>query len=549
MQEEGKVDDIRALETWMRERGVQWKDSAVALSRDSSKVIHGLGVIATRDLVPGEELFRIPRRACFGATLGGHDSKNTISTGGGSDDQDEDEDELEPEEVDCQKDLALKLLEELDLGDESEWAPLVKSLPCVASFGEVPFLFSASALECLSSTELHLPVQRKLERLDEEYASLSEEQKGRWSAELYRKACGVVMSHLNPWFETSIVPFVYVLNCPANLEPNVEFGLDEDSDEIVGLCLSPVVKGTELVQSYGNDLSSAELLYRCGFVLPEVSFPDEAVSFDAGQLVPEQVADQAARVAMLEEAGVVEMSPWQGLEDKKTVQIEAADPLAGIAKIITALLVGNLSEPTWQAAAQATTSVSVDSDKLDDMDKAAVRLLCLLHAAAEETVSLTDVAKHVVNEILSARESCCVTGINCCSAEAGSQEPSEKASCAPVQAPEPSCTNEAGCCAPAQAPEPPCANEAGCCDAGTCDEQDEQVDPEGAEEYLWEALVDTVLPLGTPAVLRRLEELVDARTAALLAQPAPQDSPSHHLQLQELELLFTTKQFLQQPQP
>jgi hypothetical protein len=213
---------------------------------------------------------------------------------------------------------------ELDKGAASEWAPLLSSLPDVRSFGDLPWLWGldapegdAAAVAAVASTELELPVRRKLQRLRREHAALGAAGQQVPPLALNARACGVVLPHLNPWFGTKIVPFNDILNCPEDpAELNVEFALAasagaarrkrrrqggaSDARAVVGRAVRDVAQGAELLQSDGgSEMATPDLAFRCGFVLERASLRSDVVSIAAEDLLAGacEASRQQARAA------------------------------------------------------------------------------------------------------------------------------------------------------------------------------------------------------------------------------------------------------------
>lgn len=74
----------------------------------------------------------------------------------------------------------------------------------------------------------------------------------------YTAACSSAISHANPWFGVSMVPFVDMGN-HADDDPHVEFRLKQG--HVVGTAIRSIPPNSEVYQSYG-ELGTADLMYR-----------------------------------------------------------------------------------------------------------------------------------------------------------------------------------------------------------------------------------------------------------------------------------------------
>eukprot|EP00516_Mucochytrium_quahogii_P003619 CAMPEP_0203762282 /NCGR_PEP_ID=MMETSP0098-20131031/15207_1 /ASSEMBLY_ACC=CAM_ASM_000208 /TAXON_ID=96639 /ORGANISM=" , Strain NY0313808BC1" /LENGTH=451 /DNA_ID=CAMNT_0050656637 /DNA_START=195 /DNA_END=1550 /DNA_ORIENTATION=- len=341
----------REFVSWLESKGVKWSKDKVSITNDEAIVIHGFGVVCRQDIEEGDELFRIPRTACFGACTG----------------EDKNED---AEEVDSQKDIAMALLKEIKLGYESQWAPFVATLPHYETYSDLPWLWEDWE-DKTKGTELYEACKSKRERLKQEQKEID--------ADTYRRLCGVVISHLNPFFGRSIVPFVYMLNCPNDNKPNVEFYVNDelDPDMVVGYALRGIKKGEELTQSYGtSSLALADLIYRCGFVMNEDVPLNDVVSIPATSLAAEE------RLPLLDKAGVVQACPWDGLEDKLTVELSREGD--GLVELGVLCFAGGLTHSDW-VDIQEFCEASFESEGLDEMDTSAIVLCCALEAKSNSS--------------------------------------------------------------------------------------------------------------------------------------------------------------------
>jgi len=305
-------------------------------------------VLAKQAISTGELLFKIPMEACFGAI------DDTVSV----------------EEIDSQLRVA-KLM--VNPATRSEWEPLISTLPNIENFDDLPWLWDDWET-VLYGTELFAPVRSKLKRLHDEFDSLTDIEKSQFGGfKGFSKVCGVVMSHLNPFFCGSMVPFVYMLNSPNDLRPNVEFSFD--GQNVVGVAVKDIGKGEELTQSYGEDIAAVDMIYRCGFFVPSLgNLKTNVISFDTNEL-----GLNAARTEVLKDAGVVQESPWDGMSDVLTVEL--APDLNGLTELLIALQVVSLDELSFSKVSESI-KVGLESscsEGLDDIDVSA----CILYSSLQ----------------------------------------------------------------------------------------------------------------------------------------------------------------------
>ncbi len=342
------------LEASFAQHGVWIRPDSVKLTRKG--VLHGLGAIALTDLEESVVLFQVPRRACFGASEKGE--------------------ETDDETVDSQADLAVELLEHLAM-ENSPFKELVSSLPDPATYDDLLFL-KPDAVELVRGTELEPVIQNKISRLQNEYRNLPDTTKAKIDLQLFCRASGVVLSHLNPFFGNSIAPFAYIFNCSEDNDPNILWELDEDKDVIRGIVVKHTRAGQEICQSYGNDLATTELIYRCGFVLAKQKMND-VVSIYWRDIKDSSLAGGLSRTKeqLLLDAGVLDASPWFGLDHLSTVEIPVHkndECPAWFGQLSTATYVANLSQPEVE---KITSNKMFKVDGLDEMDCCAIKLACL----------------------------------------------------------------------------------------------------------------------------------------------------------------------------
>lgn len=284
------------LTRWLEAKGVEWARDAVVIS---SNVVEGLGCVAQRNIARGEILFVVPKRACM----------------------------VSRDRGDCQEHLA-KIIK----SPGSKWRPFVSSL----GRAHLPFLWPTRARSLLEGTELEDVVRMKRKRDHDE-------------------ACAIVLSHLNPFFGSAIVPFSCLLNYRE--KPNCSF--NEERGHVIGRARRSIAKGEELTQAYAS--STAEFLYRYGFVPNKNKIrSDDAVSVQLPDLLSAARAkNDRSVVDGLVSSLCLEPNPWDGLEHVLTVEL-VGPGATGVEKLVAASIA-------------LKTQIVVDTNE-DDSDLAAARL-------------------------------------------------------------------------------------------------------------------------------------------------------------------------------
>ena len=328
----GGDQTVAAFESWLSTHGVSWRADLFGIcSASDSAVAAGWGLLAKVPIKPGQELFRVPRRACLGATCDGADDGDDVQF------------------MDSQQKLATTVLQEIALGKKSTWRPMldmISAAPC-------PWAWPEEARAFLDGTELAAVVRVKMQRLSEELATIAESA----NPTSYREACALVASHANPWFGgQTLVPFNFMMNCSIGGASNVE--TDADGEFVVGRAVVPIAQGEELVHAYTE--STAEMIYRYGMVCPPPAglgesavmlLADDSVCVEIHQIQPEpQHADSYnAKVRALVKASALAHSAWDGLDDVVNAELKADGE--GTARLVAAALVLAADEPSWGDAA------------------------------------------------------------------------------------------------------------------------------------------------------------------------------------------------------
>lgn len=338
----------------------------------------GYGCVALQPLRRGEELFRVPRAACLGATSAGADADVT--------------------DGDCQRRLALALLEAT-----ADWAPFLAML----TPARCPWVWSESERRQLDGTELEPVVEAKLRALAEEHASLPQAVAEACGAERYAELCALAASHANPWWGGCIAPFNTTLNWARR--PNVSFE-PRGSKWVVGVATRRIRAGEELTQAYGG--ATADLVYRCGFAPPPAaegeeggSGSDDSDDGDGDDVVQVSLGALARAVhaasggggeegggeeggvarlvrersGALERSGAVEPSPWDGVDQ---LTFELGPRGEGTARLVGAALLLLAPEAEWRRAVGALDAGGAEGGAGDD-DRAAAALLGGVVGASE----------------------------------------------------------------------------------------------------------------------------------------------------------------------
>jgi len=233
----------------------------------------------------------------------------------------------------------------------------------------------------LRGTELELPVRRKRRRLEREATTLQ----GAFPAQSgflreYTDACAVIMSRIQPWWGGSLVPFVDQANHTWGT-PHIEFQCKAGA--VIGKATCDIFPG-EVFQSYGN-LSTADSLYRYGFSPPAAAASEihprrsDVVTVGVQQLQEAVAAASTSasgveaagrRLPLLLRAGLLEESPWDGVEDAIGVELSMLNnSVRGARRVLAAAALMLLPEAAWakveEAARDAKGAVGVAEKLLE----------------------------------------------------------------------------------------------------------------------------------------------------------------------------------------
>lgn len=376
---------IEAFERWLSRHDVSWRQDLFKISSAAdSAVAAGWGLLAKCPIEPGQELFRIPRRACLGATSNGANDGDAEQF------------------TDSQQKLAELILEELDLGESSSWRPMldmISAAPC-------PWVWPEKARPFLDGTELAAVLHLKMQRLAAELATTAKS----ISSMKYYEACALVISHANPWFGgQTLVPFNFMMNCSIGGADNVE--TDADGEYVVGRAVKPISQGEELVHAYTD--STAEMIYRYGFICPpalddtgrEMLLPDDSVCIEINH-IPNSTrgGSHNSKLRALVKANALAYSAWDGLDD--VVNAELKPDGEGTARLVGAALVFAADEGSWstttallgQFGRDGQQDDRADDDSEDEDDEqadlvAALLVAGLCGATASQTAELRSIAE------------------------------------------------------------------------------------------------------------------------------------------------------------
>ena len=299
----------KSYERWLRETGTWWDDNLVEVrppwrtytrsDRVPVALRDGWGLMSRDTKIPkGTIICRVPKEAAFRGEDGSSSCENK----------------------DSQFHLAIRLLREQRKGAASAVWPKIATLP-----GGVPVCWAWTEEEqlWLIGTELQPIIESKLRRLASEFQDLVAPLNEGWTQAMYVDACATIISHANPWWGVSSVPFVDMGN--HDDDPHVEFR--QKGKHVVGTVLKTIPKFSEIYQSYG-DLGSADLLYRYGFTREgadaHIPRAQDVVSIDAtllSSLTDGDVSGAQRRVQLLAQSNIIDQSPWDGLEDVLTLEL------------------------------------------------------------------------------------------------------------------------------------------------------------------------------------------------------------------------------------
>ncbi|OLQ03632.1 hypothetical protein AK812_SmicGene13396 [Symbiodinium microadriaticum] len=172
----------------------------------------------------------------------------------------------------------------------------------------------------------------------------------------YVATCAVVLSRVQPWFGGAMVPFVDQAN---HGKPHLEFRCHKGT--VRGRAVRRIVSG-EILQSYG-ELSTADSLYRYGFAdlaktSAEITLSAKEVVTISVELVQESAkqhgcAGKLPRAPLLEMLGVLDPSPWDGVEDLLGVELSlsrrpaASGGVKGLRALLVAASCHAMADEDW----------------------------------------------------------------------------------------------------------------------------------------------------------------------------------------------------------
>jgi hypothetical protein len=189
--------------------------------------------------------------------------------------------------------------------------------------------------------------------------------------------------------------------------------LDEENDVVIGSSTCDIKSGQELVQSYGNDLATTEIMFRCGFVLTELQMKD-VVSISWDQVLG--LSNCAKKTAAVQDSCIMQPSPWYGLDSLLTVEIpfpkedaQALESFAWLRQLCVACFIADCAPTEFDRMQTVVTgfvnkSPELFNDILDAEDSNAVAWAVLaqfsLDTFQDETMATAEL-------VVQARRSVC----------------------------------------------------------------------------------------------------------------------------------------------
>jgi len=403
---------LDSYEGYLRGLGAWWAEDLVRVRPPGEGggalkvppyLVHEWGIVSLgKSVKAGTEICRVPRSACFGEEL------PALREG-----------------EDTQMNMAVKLVKEREKGPASDHWPKLQTLP-----ETVPVCWGWPEADraLLKGTELCDVTSAKLARLKREWDEHASEHCSEF--EEYLNACTVVISHANPWWGVSMVPFVDMGN-HSDEKPHVEFR--KKGSYVVGTALRGIPKLSEVYQSYG-ELGTADLIYRYGFVRPSVVPREEdTVSLDAetiaaaadGTASDGSVSLSGERIGQLLESGLIDSSPWDGMESVKTVEISLSEAsqgglrVDGLPELLVCMYLLLLPEARWRSVLRLSAMAAlVLSGEIHADDMGAVSTYIGVEAESSNSNNRSEAQpaqteRETVDQVIALlRERCKVSGVN-----------------------------------------------------------------------------------------------------------------------------------------
>ncbi|KAJ3676661.1 hypothetical protein LUZ60_004073 [Juncus effusus] len=179
---------------------------------------------------------------------------------------------LIPNEIDFESHLAVVLLAELNLGERSEWAPYINSLPRLDMMHN-SILWSEEELQMIKNSAVYKETIERKSKLEKEFSSLKPVMEkyrdlfGEVHLENFMHARSLVTSRAweNPAGGVSMIPFADYINHDGESRSLLEIDVKKERAEIMADRSYDI--GEEVMIRYGK-FSNATLLLDFGFTIP-----------------------------------------------------------------------------------------------------------------------------------------------------------------------------------------------------------------------------------------------------------------------------------------
>lgn len=269
-----------SFKDWARENGVLFPN--VLIESLPSK---GRCLIAGVDCAESEELLRIPLEICFIERKDGDTSSTSWPIG-----------------------IALQLMDEAGCTKGSPYLPYFDILPPKLPFLPYKWQQQGISLHCLDS-------------ISPDFSSLVDEQID-WRAEAYEIVQAmrpdVDLQLLGYYLDivqtrncqldnvNAVVPFLDLLNHVHPNEANAEFHLSVSHDQVIVSAKKSIVKGEEIVITYGP-LKAYETLLAYGFVPLQSDYDEVKVALGMsiyGPMVQEQFESRSSALSLCQRLGI-----------------------------------------------------------------------------------------------------------------------------------------------------------------------------------------------------------------------------------------------------
>jgi len=311
----------KALVTWLESNGVclspeaGWGRAAHPLRVEAETVedfeLSGRGLIARKELTQGQEIVKVPSKLLL--------TRKTAQRELGS--------SIVPDSLNEYLALALLLIHERSLGQQSFWASYIRILPTAEEVGQT-WLWNEDDLALLEGSGILASTASLRAKIEREYAALLADilqpnglDESVFSLEAFQWAMSMLLSRaidLRETGELALVPYADLLNhspyCSAYFFYNeVPFSKER---EVVLYADRSYAKNDQVLISYGQK-SNAELLLLYGFVVDRNLFDEVEVTISLDPTDPRY--DEKA--AFLQQQGLTPTMAFPLLIDRYSSEL------------------------------------------------------------------------------------------------------------------------------------------------------------------------------------------------------------------------------------